>query len=236
MRAPPLAFADNRFVPILAACYVVFWLLLAIRPLDRGDWFLENLLVFVTVAVFVLTYRQFQFSDLGYALIVVFLAVHAVGAHYACAKVPAGFWLEDWLRLHRNHFDRVIHFSFGLLLVFPFQEFLMRSAEVRVGWVAWLAVAGVAALSSFFEIVEALIAQIVRPDLGDGVSWHAGRHLGRAKGHGQRQSLGGVVATVTLGVLRAVRARAAPARRSASIHRREHVILASFQHGTLLCH
>ena len=70
---------------------------------------LENLLVFATVAVLVPTYRQFQFSDLAYALIAVFLAVHTVGAHYAYAKVPAGFWIEDWLRLQRNHYDRVIH-------------------------------------------------------------------------------------------------------------------------------
>jgi putative membrane protein len=159
-------FAENPFLQAILGLYVLLWLLLAVRPLDRGDWLLENLLVFVTVAVLVPTYRRFQFSNLGYALIVLFLAVHAIGAHYTYAKMPAGFWLQDWLHLQRNHYDRVIHFSFGFLLLYPMRELLMRSARAHERWATWLAVAALAALSSFFEIVEAIVAQIVRPDLG----------------------------------------------------------------------
>ena len=106
-------FVDNRFLQLALGCYVVFWIALAIRPLDRSDWFLENLLVLATVSVLIPTYRRFQLSNLSYALILVFLAFHAVGAHYTYAKVPAGFWLMDWLHLKRNHYDRVIYFAFG---------------------------------------------------------------------------------------------------------------------------
>ena len=42
----------------------------------------------------------------------------------------------------------------------------MRSAHARERWGAWLAVAALAALSSFFEIIEAVVAQIVAPELG----------------------------------------------------------------------
>ena len=38
-------FAGNRFLQVLAGCYSILWILLAIHPVDRGDWFLENLLV-----------------------------------------------------------------------------------------------------------------------------------------------------------------------------------------------
>jgi len=134
--------------------------------LDRSDWFLENLLVLATVSVLIPTYRRFQLSNLSYALILVFLAFHAVGAHYTYAKVPAGFWLMDWLHLKRNHYDRVIHFAFGLLLLYPMRELLIRSAGAKWSWAPWLAAAVLWALSSFFEILEAIIAQIVRPDLG----------------------------------------------------------------------
>jgi putative membrane protein len=78
------------------------------------------------------------------------------------AKAPAGFWLH----LKRNHYDRVIHFGFGFLLLYPMRELLVRSAHAHERWANWLAVAALAALSSFFEIVEAIVAQIVRPDLG----------------------------------------------------------------------
>jgi putative membrane protein len=157
---------NQYFLPIALACYVAFWITLAIHPRDRGDWLLENLLIFVTAAVLIPTYWRFRLSNASYALIFIFLAFHAIGAHYTYAKVPAGFWLQDWLHLKRNHYDRVIHFSFGLLLLYPMRELLGRSPHARGQWAIWLAVAALTALSSFFEIIEAIIAQIVRPDLG----------------------------------------------------------------------
>ncbi len=199
MRTNPSKAAGNPFLLILAGCYVLLWILLAIHPVDRGDWFLENLLVFAAIAVLVLTYRKFQFSNVTYALIGLFLALHAVGAHYTYAKVPAGFWMQDWLHLNRNHFDRVIHFGFGLLFIFPWQELVRRAAEARARWVPWLALAIVTAMSSFFEILEAIIAQIVHPDLGtaylgtQGDIWDAQKDMVAA-------ILGGILATIAISV------------------------------------
>jgi len=166
MSSPRVRFIDNRFLQVALACYLVLWIVLAIHPLDRHDWLLENLLVFLTAAVLISTYYKFQLSNLSYALILIFLAVHAVGAHYTYAKVPAGFWMADLLHLKRNHYDRVIHFAFGFLLLYPMVELLRRSARAHEGWAPWLAVAVLAALSSFFEILEGIIAQMVAPDLG----------------------------------------------------------------------
>src|SRR5437773_4709737 len=166
MNQPCARFGDNRFVQIALVCYALFWVVLAIHPVDRSDWFLENLLVFATASVLIPTYRKFQLSNLSYALILLFLALHAIGAHYTYAKVPIGFWLRDFLHLQRNHLDRLLHFEFGFLLLYPMRELLRRSADARETWAAWLAVAAIAALSSFFEILEGIIAQVVRPDLG----------------------------------------------------------------------
>ena len=184
----------DRFLTIVAGCYAAFWIVLAIRPVDREDWFLENLLVFVTVGLLTLTFRGFRFSNLSYALLAVFLALHALGAHYTYAQVPAGFWLRDLLHLERNHFDRVIHFGFGLLLLYPMKEFLTRHVGVRPSWAPWLALASIIAMSSFFEILEAIIAQVVHPDLGaaylgtQGDIWDAQKDMVAAV-------FGGIIAT-----------------------------------------
>lgn len=177
---------DNRPLFVALGGYVLFWIALAIHPVDRGDWFLENLLVFVTAIVLGLTYRRFRFSNTSYVLLLIFLAIHTVGAHYTYAKVPAGFWFQDWFHLKRNHYDRVIHFSFGLLLVYPVRELLLRSARAHPLWATWLSVVALAALSSFFEIVEAVVAQVVRPDLGaaylgtQGDMWDAQKDMAAA--------------------------------------------------------
>lgn len=158
--------SKSLFLPIAVGVYLILWIALAISPRDRGDWFLENLLIFISVAVLAITYRRFQFSNTSYLLILIFLAFHTIGAHYTYSKVPAGFWLQHWFHLSRNHYDRVIHFAFGFLLVYPMTEVLARSGRVKQMWAPWLAASALWALSSFFEIVEAVIAMIVRPDLG----------------------------------------------------------------------
>jgi putative membrane protein len=80
--------------------------------------------------------------------------------------VPIGFWLKDWFHLNRNHYDRIIHFGFGFLLLYPMNELLIRSGRVKPAWAPWLAAAALWALSSLFEIIEAVVAMVVRPDLG----------------------------------------------------------------------
>ena len=185
---------SDRFLTIVAGCYAALWIVLAIRPVDRGDWFLENLLVFVAVGLLTLTFRRFRFSNFSYALLVVFLALHALGAHYTYAQVPAGFWVRDLLHLERNHFDRVIHFGFGLLLLYPVREFLIRHVGARPSWVPWLALASIIAMSSSFEILEAIIAQVVHPELGaaylgtQGDIWDAQKDMTAAV-------FGGIIAT-----------------------------------------
>jgi putative membrane protein len=177
---------DNRAFLIALGLYVLFWIALAIHPVDRGDWFLENLLVFVTATVLGSTCRRFRFSNASYLLILLFLTFHTIGAHYTYAKVPAGFWMQNWFHLQRNHYDRVIHFSFGLLLLYPMRDLLMHSAGARPRWATWLSVVALAALSSFFEIVEAIVAQVVHPDLGaaylgiQGDMWDAQKDMASA--------------------------------------------------------
>ena len=156
--------------PLLHRCmawYVVLWVFLAIDPVDRHDWFLENILAVGLLIVLVATYRRFPLSDLSYLLITVFMTLHAIGAHYTYSKVPMGFWMEDWWGLERNHFDRIAHFSFGLLLVYPLRELFLRVVQVRGFWAYYLPISGILAMSGFFEILESWVALMVSPELGE---------------------------------------------------------------------
>jgi putative membrane protein len=89
-----------------------------------------------------------------------------VGAHYTYSEVPAGFWVQDAFGLARNHYDRLIHFLFGLLLAYPVREVLLRAAGVRPAWSYWLTVMCVLGFSGFYEALEGLVAMIVSPELG----------------------------------------------------------------------
>ena len=179
----PERVSNDRIVQALLGCYVIVWIVLAVSPVDRKDWLLENLLAMTLVLALVATYRTFAFSDLSYILIAVFMTLHAIGAHYTYSKVPFGFWLKDAFDLSRNHFDRIVHFAFGLLLAYPIRELLLRTAHVRGFWSYYLPVSATLALSGLFEVIESWVAQIVSPELWRRLSRHARGCLGRAKGH-----------------------------------------------------
>jgi putative membrane protein len=158
--------SDRAFAIGLACAYGAVWLLAAITPLDRSDWLLENLLVFVFVPVLLVTYRRFAFSRASYLLIALFLSLHAMGAHYTYSKTPLGFWLQETLGLERNHYDRVVHFAYGLLLTGPVRELGLRAIGLRGVW-SWVIPAMFAlSLSAGYEIVEWWAARLVDPEVG----------------------------------------------------------------------
>ena len=160
------SFRSNRLLQLIFAWLVILWVLTAINPLYPRDWFLENLLVFVFGILIFVTYKRFQFSSTSYVLFAVFLSLHLMGAHYTYTETPFGFWMQDWFGFERNHYDRLVHFSFGLLIAYPYRELLLRESGVNRSWSYLLSVTFVVACSGIYEVIEAIVALIVSPDLG----------------------------------------------------------------------
>jgi putative membrane protein len=179
-------FRDHRLLQALVGMYALVWIVTAIRPLDRHDWFLENLLVVAMVAILIGTYRAFPLSDLSYILITAFMTLHAVGAHYTYSEVPLGVWIRDAFGFSRNHFDRIVHFSFGLLMAYPIREVFLRVANARGFWAYYLPLDVTLAFSALYEIMEMVIATMVAPGTGDawlgtqGDVWDAQKDMGLA--------------------------------------------------------
>jgi putative membrane protein len=159
-------FSSNPKLQAIVAWLALFWIVTAVNPLHPDDWLLENLLVFLAAIVLVVSYRWFQFSNLSYAMFAAFLSLHLAGAHYTYSETPLGFWLQDWFGLQRNHYDRIVHLSFGLLLAFPLREELLRQPRVKRSWSYFLAVAMVLSLSAIYEVIEGAAALTINPELG----------------------------------------------------------------------
>jgi putative membrane protein len=199
-------FREQRLLQALVAWYALVWVITALRPLDRHDWLLENLLVAAMVAVLVGTYRFFPLSDLSYVLITLFMTLHAVGAHYTYSEVPLGFWARDVFGFARNPFDRVVHFSFGLLMAYPIREVFLRVANARGFWAYYLPLDVTLAFSALYEIMEMVIASLVAPGTGDawlgtqGDVWDAQKDMGLA-------ALGALICMVITATVRTMRAR-----------------------------
>ncbi len=127
--------SHNRYLFILAAIFALVLSASAIEPYDRRDWLLENALVFLFVVLFLLTYKRFPLSRISITLIFLFLCLHELGAHYTYAKVPYNEWtqaifgvsLNSVLGWERNHFDRLVHFSYGSYWRILFEKYSCES-------------------------------------------------------------------------------------------------------------
>ncbi len=166
--------SHRRYRVILSLLFLVLWGMLAINPYDRGDWALENALLVIFAAALAASFRWLPLSRISYSLIFVFCCLHSVGAHYTYAQVPYDAWAQtltgsslnevmDW---ERNHFDRMVHFSYGLLLAYPVRELFLRVVNVRGFWGYFLPLDITMSTSMLFELLEWAVAEIVGGDLG----------------------------------------------------------------------
>lgn len=193
--------SHQKYSFVLVVLFIILWSALAIKPLDRHDWALENALVVIMFIGLILTARSFPFSKISYTLIFLFLCLHEIGAHYTYSNVPYDQWFESLtgntlnsiMGWERNHFDRLVHFSYGLLLAYPIREIFHRVAHVKGFWAYFLPLDVTMSTSMIFELIEWGAAEFFGGDLGvaylgtQGDIWDAHKDMGLA-------SLGALIA------------------------------------------
>ena len=165
---------NNKLLSVLLLVFVSEFVWLAISPTSREDWLLENVLLFVFLILIVFNYKKYTFSKMSWVLIFVFLFIHEIGAHYTYSEVPyddffnltMGFRLNELMSWERNHFDRLAHFSYGLLLVLPFKEICSQVSGSSNNWTYFVALTIVMSTSMLFELFEWGAAWVFGGELG----------------------------------------------------------------------
>lgn len=137
---------------------VVFFAVLtwsAIDPADRLTWWMEVIPALIGFAILWVTRRRFPLTELVYVLILVHAIVLMVGGHYTYAEVPVGDWLRDFYGGDRNNYDKLGHLAQGFIPAMIAREVLIRNKVVAVGgWLSFIVVSIVLALSAFYELIE----------------------------------------------------------------------------------
>jgi putative membrane protein len=170
----PPSLHRRRYPYVLLALFAVVWAVCAIRPSHLTTWLLENSLTVVFVAALVLTRKRLPLSSVSYTLIFLYLCLHTVGAHYTYSEVPYDRWskalfgtsINEALGWNRNHYDRLVHFCFGLLLAYPIREMFLRVAGVRGFWGYYLPLDVTISFSALYELIEWAASIVFGGDTG----------------------------------------------------------------------
>jgi putative membrane protein len=163
-----------RFPAFLLAVFVIVVVALGVAPRYRQDWAMENVLVLLALPLLMLGFRRLRLSNASYAALFVFLLLHEVGAHYTYSEVPwdrwfsalSGFSLNHALGVSRNHFDRAIHFSYGLLVTPAVVELAAARTSPRGAWRWIVPISLMTASSALYELFEWGAAVWFGGDLG----------------------------------------------------------------------
>ncbi len=155
-----MPFASNRLLQVITVSFAAIWISTLTGTTDLNNWMLENTLTILFLIFLVVTFRTYQFSDLSYLLIFVYLSLHVYGSKYTYAENPIGYWIKDLFDAQRNHYDRIVHFCFGFLLAYPMRELFLKWLKypIIVAWV--LPVEVTLSISGFYELIEWAVADV----------------------------------------------------------------------------
>jgi len=161
-----ILFKNNILLKLLLAVFFGIWISTLIGTSNLTNWFTENTLTVIFLVGLIITYKKYKFSDLSYLIITLYLCLHVYGAKYTYAENPFGYWLKDVFNLERNHYDRIVHFSFGFLLSYPLRDYFKNHFQWPT-WVCFVLPCEIAlSFGGAYEIIEWAVADIFFPAEG----------------------------------------------------------------------
>ncbi|MDQ3046994.1 MAG: DUF2238 domain-containing protein [Bacteroidota bacterium] len=160
-------FRMNNVLKSYCLVFAIAWISTLIGTTNLSNWFMENALVIIFLLILGLSYSKFKFSDLSYTFIFIYLLLHIYGAKHTYALNPFGFWLQEVFHFSRNHYDRIVHFSFGFMLAYPMRDYFLNKMKFP-DWVGWmLPVEITLSFSCLYELIEWGVADVFFPEQGE---------------------------------------------------------------------
>jgi len=151
---------------ILFWVFVGIWIFFAIDPLHPFPWLYENFIVFIFVPAVVWSYYRFRLSNTAYVLIFIFAVLHVAASHYTYGSTPWGNWFSQLFEWDRNHYDRMVHFLYGLLMAGVARELFDRELTGSVLVRNAAAFGVIVSLGTLYEVGEFVAGVLLEPEEG----------------------------------------------------------------------
>jgi putative membrane protein len=143
---------------------------------------MQHIPTVIGVVALVIIERRVGMTRVSFALVTAFLILHVIGARYLYSYVPYDDWsgrlfgmrISERFGFERNHYDRFVHFAFGMLFVSPLWEFCENRLRLCASWSAVGAICVVLAASAVYETAEWAVAMIFAPDWAEAYNGQQG--------------------------------------------------------------
>jgi len=183
----PFAGPENRhemstYQKALLSAAVLLLLLSCLGAPYPEQMYLQHVPTVIAFLTLALSARRFPLSNASFTCLVAFLLFHVLGARYIYSYVPYDRWsrlllgrdLTSEFHFRRNHYDRVVHFFFGVLWVRPVWEVCVRYFRVPRKFACYTAFEFVLAFSLLYELCEWGLTMVLSPNDADAYNGQQG--------------------------------------------------------------
>ncbi len=162
----------KKFKSTVLFVFSLLFILSCIDPIYPREMYLQHLATLLAGIFLVTVAWKNALSDRSFLLIVLFMVFHIIGARWIYSYVPYNDWIkfltginiDDTFHFSRNHYDRLVHFLFGLLMIIPFAEIFHRwfTCPKKLSFfVAWIMIL---AMGSIYEVFEWSLSVVLSPE------------------------------------------------------------------------
>ena len=171
-----------KYKIITLICLAVVLVLTSINPIYPTEQHLQHIGTFLLGMILIIDVKKNYLSPSSFLGVSFFTFIHIIGARYIYSYVPynewsisiTGFDINAFLDTKRNHYDRFVHFSFGLLMI-PIciqivEQMKLRSRNATI-FMAWLMIQ---TGSMIYELFEWLLTIIVSSEAANNYNGQQG--------------------------------------------------------------
>ncbi len=148
-------------------------------PMDQG---LHSSLTVVGLVWLVWHTKKYSMKNLDFFAICFMIAIHCVAARWLYSNVPYDEWciaLFNWspqqaFGFERNHFDRLIHFLYGICFMPAVANFIRVKNNISMGSALLIGLMVIMVSSLVYEWAEWAIALTMSPDQAEAYNGQQG--------------------------------------------------------------
>ncbi|MGE6327708.1 DUF2238 domain-containing protein [Psychrobacter pacificensis] len=174
---------DNKSVLSSAIAVFIVMVLASIEPLEWSSYLLHQLGTLLFLALMLGACRYRYVSSRSYVLALLFLLIHIIGARHLYSYVPYNDWTQQLFGIHldelfgwqRNMYDRLVHFSYGVLLFNAMVDisktiFNVQSVKLLIALALMINISS----SLLYELLEWSIAMTLSPEAAEAYNGQQG--------------------------------------------------------------
>lgn len=132
-----------------------------IDPIHPTNQYLQHLGTLVVASILFWDIKKMKLSLFAFSFVGIFILIHIIGARWIYSEVPYNVFFKDYLGINlellfnsdRNHYDRFVHFIFGVLFIpclFEIFKYKFKNYLIALS-LAWFSVQTFSMLYEVFE-------------------------------------------------------------------------------------